>query len=265
MNHLLRGLAPISEAGWKAIEDEAKARLSTYLAARQLVDFHGPEGWTTSVTDLGRVAGIDGPAAGVDAAQRRVLPLVELRTAFSVSRAELADADRGADDLDFPELDEAAQRLAVAENTVVFAGYPAAGMSGIGPESSSPAMALGTDAREYPARVSEAVNRLLALGIAGPYGLAVNPEGYLGILETSEAGDLVMDHLGQILGGPVVRTPGLTGAVVVSLRGGDFELHCGQDISIGYLDHSAEVVRLYLEESLSFRVIEPDAAVLLSA
>ena len=64
---------------------------------------------------------------------------------------------------------------------------------------------------------------------------------------------------------PVVVLPPVElcveGAVVLSLRGGDFILDSGQDLSIGYLDHDADVVRLYLEESFSFRVLEPDAAV----
>jgi len=52
---------------------------------------------------------------------------------------------------------------------------------------------------------------------------------------------------------------------VVSLRGGDFLLECGQDLSIGYVDHDADVVRLYLEESFSFRVATAEAAVALAA
>jgi uncharacterized linocin/CFP29 family protein len=55
------------------------------------------------------------------------------------------------------------------------------------------------------------------------------------------------------------------GAVVVSQRGGDFRFESGQDLSIGYLDHDADVVRLYLEESFSFHVATPEAAVALNA
>lgn len=265
MNHLLRGLAPITEAGWKAIEDEAKPRLATYLAARQLVDFHGPAGWEHSAVDLGRIGAIEGPTAGVTADQRRVLPLVELRTSFRVSRAETSDVDRGATDLDFPDLDAAAQRIAVAENVAVFYGYAAAGIAGICQRSSHAPVALGANVKGYPARVTEAMNRLLAVGIGGPFGLAVGPDAYSQIQETSEAGDLLMDHIRQILGGPVVRTPGLTGGVLVSLRGGDFVLDCGEDLSIGYLDHTDIEVRLYFEESFTFRVLEPDAGVALTA
>ena len=61
----------------------------------------------------------------------------------------------------------------------------------------------------------------------------------------------------------MVWAPGVDGAVVLSLRGGDFQLVSGQDVSIGYLAHDAERVQLYLEESFTFRVIEPDAAVVL--
>jgi uncharacterized linocin/CFP29 family protein len=105
MNHLHRELAHISDAGWDLIDDEAKSRLPTYLAARKLVDFAGPHGWTYSSTDLGRIQEIAGPSEGVAAAQRKVLPVVELRTEFKVSRIELDDVDRGTSTPDLAELD----------------------------------------------------------------------------------------------------------------------------------------------------------------
>src|ERR1700741_2622666 len=98
MDHLLRELAPVSDAAWAAIEGEAKPRITTYLAARKLVDFSRPHGWGHSATTLGRTAPIDGPGENVDARQRQVLPLVELRVEFNVSRRELDDIDRGATD-----------------------------------------------------------------------------------------------------------------------------------------------------------------------
>ena len=35
MNHLLRSLAPISDSGWKELDDEARERLAPALAARR--------------------------------------------------------------------------------------------------------------------------------------------------------------------------------------------------------------------------------------
>jgi uncharacterized linocin/CFP29 family protein len=82
------------------------------------------------------------------------------------------------------------------------------------------------------------------------------------VIETAEhGGHLLFDHLRKILGGPIVWAPGVDGGVVLSLRGGDFLFESGQDISVGYESHDADAVTLYLEESFSFRVASPEAAV----
>ena len=264
MNHLLRNLAPVSNAGWDAIDQEATSRLPTYLAARKLVDFSGPHGWSHSATNLGRVSAIGGPSEGVRAVQRRVLPLMELRTEFNVSRAQLDDVERGATDPDLTELDEAVRQIALGENVTVFHGHQASGLRGITESTSHEPISLDEDMERSPDGVARAVNVLRQAGIEGPYGLAICPDIYTRVIESTEyGGHLLFDHLREILGGPLVWAPGVEVGVVVSLRGGDFQLDCGQDLSIGYLDHDADVVRLYVEESFSFRVLESDAAVIL--
>jgi uncharacterized linocin/CFP29 family protein len=263
VNHLLRELAPIPEEGWSAIDNEARSRLHTNLAARKLVDLEGPHGWERSSIDLGRIESIDGPGDGLEAARRRVQPLIELRVPFTVARAELLAAARGAHDLELEDLADACRRLAHHENALVFHGYDAANITGIAPAASHPSVELGTGPDRYPNALAKAVNALRADGIDGPFGLAVGPPGHVEIMESAErGGELLIDHLQRILGGGrVVRAPGVDGAVVVSQRGGDFTLTVGQDISIGYQSHDAGAVSLYLEESLTFRVQEPDAAV----
>ena len=68
----------------------------------------------------------------------------------------------------------------------------------------------------------------------------------------------------RLLAGPVVRAPALRrSGVVVSLRGGDFELALGRDISLGYVSHDASSVRLCLLESLALQRADTDAAVAL--
>jgi uncharacterized linocin/CFP29 family protein len=266
LSHLLREHAPISEAGWTVIDDEARERLTPGLAARRLIDFAGPRGWEHSATNLGRVRALaDTPFDGVVASQRRVLELVELRAPFGVSRAELRDADRGARDVDLDALDEAAHRIATAENTAVFHGWDAAGIVGIAQASPHDAIALGEDCARYPRHVAVAVEALLGAGIEGPYGLALGREAHTRVLETSEHGGYpLLEHLRKILAGPLVWAPGVRGAVVVSLRGGDFLFDSGEDLSVGYESHDADAVQLYLEESFSFRVATPEAAVELS-
>ena len=87
------------------------------------------------------------------------------------------------------------------------------------------------------------------------------------MLGTAEHGGFpLLEHLRQDPRRPArLGARGLWARCVVSLRGGDFLFDSGQDVSIGYEAHDEEVVRLYLEESFSFRVATPEAAVALSA
>jgi uncharacterized linocin/CFP29 family protein len=266
MSHLLREFAPMTEASWGLIDDEARERLTPALAARKLIDFAGPHGCKYSATNLGRTTELPAaPAGGLDAALRRVLAVVELRAPFAIARSELRDADRGADDVDLDELDEAAHRIATAENRAVFHGWAAAGITGIAEASSHDPLELGEDCELYPSHVAKAVETLLQAGVEGPYGLALGPEAYTRVLETSEHGGYpLFNHLRQIIGGPLVWAPGVDGAVVVSQRGGDFLFDAGEDLSVGYDSHDADAVHLYLVESFTFRVATPEAAVALA-
>jgi uncharacterized linocin/CFP29 family protein len=266
MSHLLREHAPITQAGWDAIDEEARERLTPALAARKLVDFAGPHGWEYSATNLGRTRPVaETPLDGLSAVQRRVLAVVEVRAPFALSRAELRDGDRGADDVDFAALDAAAHRIATAENQAVFHGWEAADVVGIAETSTHDAITLGEDCERYPRHVARAVEALLRAGIDGPYGLALGRDAYTRVLETTEHGGYpLLDHLRKIIGGPLVWAPGVEGAVVVSLRGGDFLFEAGEDLSVGYDHHDADEVHLYLEESFSFRVATPEAAVALT-
>jgi uncharacterized linocin/CFP29 family protein len=265
MSHLLREHAPITEPTWQLIDDEARQRLTPALAARKLVDFAGPHGWDYSATNLGHTSALaGGPGDGVAAMQRAVLPVVELRASFALSRSELADADRGAQDVDLSALDAAAHNLATAENRAVFHGFEDAGITGVAQAAAHEPIALGDDCATYPRHVARAVEALLRSGIDGPYGLALGPEPYTRVLETAEHGGYpLLDHLRKIIGGPLVWAPGVEGAVVVSQRGGDFLLDVGEDLSIGYASHDADAVELYLVESFTFRVATAEAALAL--
>jgi uncharacterized linocin/CFP29 family protein len=266
MNHLLRSLAPISDDGWKMLDEEARQRLSPALAARRLVDFSGPHGWQYSATNLGRTASLSSaPCEGVSGLQRRVLPLVEVRADFELSLAELRDADRGADDADLGPLDTAAHQIAVAENIAVFHGWKSA-LTGVGEATPNTPIPLGQKPDNYPRPVAAAVELLLHNGISGPYGLALGGEQYQQVAQTAEHGGYpLLEHLQKILDGPIVWAPGVGGAVVLSLRGGDFVFESGQDLSIGYTSHDGKSVQLYLQESFSFHVATPEAAVALTA
>src|SRR5262249_20247522 len=175
--------APISPEAWKEIDATATQVLKTKLGGRKLVDFRGPLGWTKASVTLGRVAPIPPPEAGVIAAIRRVQPIVELTAEFELSRNEIDDMGRGAEDADLDPVIDAATRIAHAEDSAVFNGYEAAGIAGIGPSSTNAPLQISDDYGAYPGLVSEATSRLRTAGVDGPYAIALGPRCWAGLMQ----------------------------------------------------------------------------------
>jgi uncharacterized linocin/CFP29 family protein len=262
MNHLHREQAPISDEAWAAIDAEASRTLKTLLAARRLIDFKGPLGWDAAALPTGRTEKISTALQeGVVSRIRLTQPLVEIRIPFELSREELDAIGRGADDADLNPVRNAARAAAVAEDRAVFQGYPAANIEGIFAASSRQALSIPSNFDAYPDVVAEATHRLRSEGVSGPYGIALGPRCYTGLTRTTQRGYPVINHVRELIDGPIVWAPAADGAVVLSLRGGDFELTVGEDFSVGYLDHTGQSVLLYVQESFTFRVLATEAAV----
>jgi uncharacterized linocin/CFP29 family protein len=262
VDDLQRHLAPISSRAWDEIEKTAKEVLTVNLAARKLVDFRGPLGWTASAVGLGTIEGLTpAPVEGVMAARRVVQPLVELRAHFVLARAELDRLDRGGYGPDLSPLTEAATRLARAEDRAVFHGYPAGRIDGIRARSAEVTRHGTAGSTSYPSLLAEAVRMLRIAGVGGPYAMAAGDRCFTELHSTTARdGVLLLDAVRQILGGPIVWAPAVDGAVVISQRGGDFRLTVGRDIAIGYLGHTATAVELYFVESFTFEALTTEAA-----
>src|SRR6266849_1251661 len=207
MNNLRRELAPISTAAWKEIDAEATRVLKLKLAGRKLVDFDGPLGPTAAAVNTGRREPLgSGPADNVEAT-----------------------------------------RIAYAEDTAIFHGYAAGGIEGIDQASGHPILPIPDDYQKYPHSIAEATRLLRLAGVDGPYAIAMGPRYYTGLTHAvGDGGYPVLNVVRKLVDGPLVWAPAVKGAVVLSLRTGDFELSIGSDMSIGYQSHTDKVVRLYL-------------------
>jgi uncharacterized linocin/CFP29 family protein len=265
MNNLHRKLAPISEKAWEQIEQEASRTLKRHLAARRVVDVLGPKGVEFSAVGTGHLRQIETPGDGIQAAQHEVKALVELRVPFNLSRQSLDAVERGANDPDLQPLKDAARKLALAEDRAVFEGYAAAGIQGIYQGTSNALMTLPADVDHYPAVLAKAVSQLRDVGVNGPYTLLLGEKAYTAVSGTTDEGYPVLRDIQHLVDGEIVWAPALTGGVLLSTRGGDFELHLGQDISIGYLSHTDTEVRLYLQETFTFLQLTSEAAVVLAS
>ena len=265
MNNLHRELAPISDQAWTQIEQEAARTARRYLAGRRVADVHGPGGDTLSAVGTGRLDPLDQLAEGVTTWQRKALHLIELRAPFTLSRPEIDSVDRGSQDADWDPVRAAARQIALAEDLAIFSGYPAAGITGIVPGATNSTLPLPVELTDYPAAIAGAIGELRAAGVDGPYTAVLSADVYTALSQASSHGYPVIQHVRRLLDGEIVWAPAISGAVVLSMRGGDFSLHLGQDLSIGYLSHTDTEVTLYLQESMTFQLLAGEAAVALAA
>jgi uncharacterized linocin/CFP29 family protein len=264
MNNLHRELAPISDAAWADIEEETTRTLKRHLAGRRVVDVHASGGVGLSAVGTGHLKPIATPGDGILARQREVKALVEFRVPFELNRQQIDDVERGANDSDWQPAKDAAQKIAYAEDRAIFEGYAAAGIVGIRQGTSNPIKTLPADVRQYPDAIAQALSQLRLVGVNGPYSVLLGADAYTALAETSDNGYPVLEHIRELVESDIIWAPAIAGAVVLTTRGGDFDLHIGQDISIGYLSHTDSVVRLYLQETLTFLLLTTEAAVALA-
>jgi uncharacterized linocin/CFP29 family protein len=264
MNNLHRELAPISDAAWAQIEEETTRTLKRHLAGRRVVDVQGPAGVDLAAVGTGHLRAIQTLTEGILARQREVKALVELRVPFELDRQAIDDVARGANDSDWQPAKDAARKIAYAEDGAIFEGYPDAGIVGIRQGTSNPPMTLPADVREYPDAIAQGLSQLRLVGVNGPYAVLLGADAYTALAETSDHGFPVLDHVKRLVDDKIIWAPAIQGAFVVTTRGGDFDLHIGQDVSIGYLSHTDAAVKLYLQETFTFLFLTAEAAIALA-
>ena len=262
MSILYRELAPITESAWAEIEEEATRTFKRNIAGRRIVDVEGPTGFATSSVGTGHIRDLSSSSGDLTIKQRIVQEFVELRAPFTVTRQAIDDVERGSGDSDWQPVKDAATTIAMAEDRALLHGLDSAGIGGIVPGSSNAPVAIPDAVEDFADAVASALSSLRMAGVDGPYSLLLSSDEYTKVSEATNHGFPIRDHLSRQLGdGEIIWAPALEGALLVSTRGGDYELHLGQDLSIGYSGHDRDTVDLYLVETLGFLALTDESSV----
>ncbi|RCW49865.1 MULTISPECIES: family 1 encapsulin nanocompartment shell protein [unclassified Halanaerobium] len=265
MNVLKRSLAPFPAEAWDFLDEEAKEVLELKLKARKIVGFKGPFGLDLSAINTGRFApmGVE-DVEGVTYASREVLPLVEIKVPFKMKLTEIEALARGAEDVETDPLLEAAKKLAKAENKAVFFGLEKAGITGILEASEYSEVSLSGGEKEMITGLLKALSLFEENGVGGDKRLLLGPELYSLLYELDDKGYPLKRKVEEMVENGALLVPDLGNrGLLVSERGGDFELTVGQDISLGYTGYEGDEVELFFLETFTFRVNGPEAAVVL--
>jgi uncharacterized linocin/CFP29 family protein len=264
MDLLKRELAPILPEAWAAIDEEAARVLRLNLAGRKVVDFRGPKGWKKAAVNTGRLQLLEDADHHATLGIREVQRLVEVRVPIKLAIMELDSVARGASNPDLTPVVKAAEKVARVEDGAIFNGLKAADITGLLPASPHATVALPREVVQLPRAVVSASEALMKAGVSGPHALVLGQELYDQVFACTVEGHSLTRQIAPLLVEKIIRTTAFDGGAVVSLRGGDYELTVGQDLSVGYAHHDKHEVELYLTESFTFRVLEPAAAVRLA-
>jgi len=262
---LNRDLAPIPKQAWDFLDDQARDVLSTHLSGRRVFQVAGPRGLSCSALDLGQYPATDTTESdGVEWGLRKVQPFLEAEAAFKLERRPLQDIARGRQRLDVEPLENAARKMAAFEERAIYEGILQSDLPGAKTASPHKPLKLPKKPEDLPEQVSRGLEKLESEGIKRPYALVLERDYYFSLQHAIASGVPILKHIHKMLDGPVLWSPGISGGLLTSCRGDEFEFVLGQDMSLGYRGHDNGSLEFYLMESFAFRPIEPAAAIALA-
>jgi uncharacterized linocin/CFP29 family protein len=266
MDILKRELAPIPAEAWTEIDDQAIRSLKAILSARKVIDVTGPMGTDFPGVPEGRLEfPKKQPKDSISYGIHKVHHLVETKIPFELDIKELDNVVRGAKDVDLGNLEDAAKKIALFEEKVIYHGLPEANIRGLALCAEGECLAMGSKPEHLLEAIAEGITVFTGRSVEGPYAFVVGPKLW-SLMSAHLQGYPVKMQAENILGGQVVLSPYLTGkhaneSFMLSQRGGDLEIILGQDMAVGYESHSPNQVRLYYTESFTFRILEPAAVI----
>lgn len=250
-----REQAPISPKAWEEIDERAEKVLKSYLSARKVVKVNGPYGLDFNAISEGRLTNIEESGA-LCCGVYKVQPLTEVKVEFEMDRFELNNIDRGARDIDYEPLDEAAENIALFEENAVFNGLEKASIVGIKNSVKHDPIPFGKDQTSIMEAISKGLITFKKSYQEGPFDLVVNDKAYTRIM-SSDGAYPIDKKIEKLIGGKIILSHVVDGAYLLPHDHDDLELTIGQDFAIGYKCHTADKIKFFIKESFTFRVLDP--------
>lgn len=260
MNILKRGLAPLTPEAWEEIDERASQVLKSRLTARKAVKVDGPKGLGCTAVSEGRIYVNEKEKKDLRVGVFRIKPLMEVSVGFSLNRWELDNISRGAKDVDLSSLEEAAKKIADFEESVVYSGYEANGIKGFDQSSAHEMISFGTDGPSIVDAITKGIIALKESFQHGPYVLIAGKEAYTRLNQEIQGYPLTR-RIAHLLDGKILFSPVATGAYLIPYNDENLELTIGRDFSIGYEAMDGDDIKLFIMESLTFRVLNEEVIV----
>jgi uncharacterized linocin/CFP29 family protein len=263
MDLLKRGISPLTDEAWAEIDSRAKEILTANLTARKFVNVLGPKGWDYGAVPIGRLdikekKNTGEMCYGIHTFQ----PLIETRIDFDMEIWELDNINRGAKDIDLEPLEDAAKKSALFEEAAIYKGLEKAGITGLSNGSSHDVIKFDKgDGEKLAVAISKAITVLKESSVPSPYTMVANPSIWHTIMAYAK-GYPLSRHINELLeNGEIIYSPTAEGAYIIPTNNEDLEMTIGQDFCVGFERREEETVKLFIAESFTFRILDPDLIV----
>lgn len=259
MNILKKSLAPITAKAWEEIELQSERIIQEFLTGRKIADVNGPRGMGLGAISTGRLMIPSNQSKeGINFGIREVIPVIEVRKPFTLDLWELDNASRNAEDINLSSLEKAARQIASFEDEALYYGFDNNIATGLINAADSRPVKVRVSTGAFLGTLAEQVNSLQINGVEGPYTLVLPDSVWAELVADSVAYPLPR-LLKGVTGGNLIIHHHNKDIFLVSERGGDFELHLGQDISLGFEGHDTKKVKLFFTESFAYQIHGPEA------
>lgn len=254
MDIFKRNLAPISDQAWQEIDLRAEDVISSQLTTRKTLKVNGPFGLSFTSVPTGRLDLLENKTSNVKLGMYNNKPLLETRISFELSKWELDNLLRGAKDIELGALEDAAKEIARFEDDVIYNGNKDAGITGL-MEESGLEKTVKLESQDILSAVSEALIDLKNAFVEGPFNFIVSRKLY-NALNKVHGSRLLRMIVQEMIGGQVIVSEMIDGGLLLPLAHDDIEFTIGQEYTIGYESHSDDLVKLFIMNSFTLRVLD---------
>ena len=253
-NYLGREDAPVGPETWKALDSTMAEAAKGVLTGRRMLDLEGPYGLGLKAVPLQDVRAENGIITS------NSVPLSLIYKTFSMSKRDLAAAEKDGMPINTAAVARAALDAAGLEESLIFEGM--SGVSGLLNSKGGSELKLSSWEAMGKA-VGDAIAAITLLdkaGFHGPYTLALAPERYNHLFRRYPQGGTELEYLQALVTDGIFKAPALESGGILMASGRQYaSIVLGQDMTLGYNGPVGENLEFSVSESLALLIRDPRA------
>lgn len=257
-SYLGREDAPIGSETLKALDNTMTEAAKGVLTGRRLLHIEGPYGLGLKAVPLADSRTEEGLVTS------GLVPLTLIHKTFSLSKRDLAAAEKDGLPINTAVVAKTAIETAMAEEALIFEGMQ--GLPGLltAPGAAELQLSAWDKMGKAVEDIISAVTLLDAAGFHGPYSLALAPNRYNLLFRRYPQGGTELEYIQALVTDGVFKAPVLNNGGVLIASGRQYaSIVLGQDMSVGFIGPVGENLEFSISESLALLLREPKAICLL--